>query len=138
MTDTDEWLICKKCGKAFENWSTIGTTVGRCLKCARKELRDRHGAPQRKRPCLLCGKEFDVPSGLGAATKYCLDHRGMDTHERKRAFAIRDGQPVKQRRFAQKTFVDRTVYVNINYLMSNRCIEKIVKTLQDKNVRLVR
>lgn len=139
MSHTDDWFICKKCGKEFERWGELRVSEqGRCLDCSSPAMRRKYGGKAKKKNCLLCGVEYEVPMNVGASTKYCLEHRGMDTHERKRAFAIRDGLPVPQQRFARKVSVDRTVYVNVNHLFSNRSIEKIVKTLQDKNVRLVR
>lgn len=139
MLDTDDWFICNKCGKPFEHWGDdFNRTPGRCLRCASPALRRKYQARLKKRSCLLCGVEYDVPHGLGASTKYCIDHRGMDTHERKRAFAIRDGQPEPKRRYAQKVSVDNHIFVSVNNLFSNRSIEKIVKTLSDKRVVLVR
>lgn len=137
MTDTDNWNICKKCGKAYENWSDNGNRTSRCLNCASPESRKRHGAPPRKRNCALCGLEFDVPLNLGATTKYCLEHRGMDTATRKREFAIRDGKPHAGKRFARKVSVDNHVYVSV-YSLGSMVGEKLIKTLANKNVRLIR
>lgn len=137
MKDTDNWLICNKCGKAYENWSDNGNRTSRCLNCASPESRKRHGAPPRKRNCALCGLEFDVPLNLGATTKYCLEHRGMDTAERKREFAIRDGLPHKGKRFARKVSVDTKQYVSV-YSLVGMPVEKMLKTMADKRVRLTR
>ena len=140
MESIDNWHICNKCGKEYENWCSRPTTrTSRCLACANVESRRRYGYKQPKRACKLCDTMFLPPDSVGKSTLYCDECRHLGSYERKIALARKNGLPgPKQRYKPKKVVVDNTRLVKIQSVMNWRVpLEKFLETYNDKRVRFV-
>lgn len=91
----------------------------------------------RKLTCKICDKPFDRPSGLGASTKYCVEHRALDSHARRRLLDIKNGLAPKPQRYPQKRVrVDNTRTITIQSVVHWRVpLEKFLAVYYDKKVR---